>query len=87
MPLSPPIRNWRKNASPNSIDVRSTRLPPMSVPIMSKYSIPAGTMSKVDVNAKYRHEHDRDKHATCNRDIHREQVAVLVARVDERSKH
>ena len=37
----------------NSIDVRSTIDPPISVPTMSKYSIPAGTSSAVDVNAKY----------------------------------
>ena len=32
-----------KNASANSIEVRNTSAPPISVPIMSKYSIPAGT--------------------------------------------
>ena len=33
--------------------MRSTIEPPISVPTMSKYSIPAGTTSSVEVNAKY----------------------------------
>ena len=33
--------------------MRSTIAPPISVATMSKYSIPAGTTSAVEVNAKY----------------------------------
>ena len=39
--------------SANSIEARSTSEPRIIVAIASKYSIPAGTISAVEVNAKY----------------------------------
>ncbi len=51
MPVTPPITNWSRKPTANSIGGSKRIAPPHMVAIASKYSTPANTSSRVDVSA------------------------------------
>ena len=51
--MTPPTANWTMKPSANSIGTVSRMLPRHIVASRSRYSMPAGITSSVDVSAKY----------------------------------